>query len=157
MSATTKAISPQTPSRRALLGGTVALLAGVAVAHTPAASEAGGGNPDAELIRLCAAFHHTQAELQRWHATGWEQEPSPRETEAHRLWKVEDERFFYANDDAFAAVVDMPAKTSTGLVAKSKVLAVAMRHVIEDGDATPYESFAYKLAQEAAQITGEVA
>ena len=152
----TKAIITHTPSRRALLGGSSALLAGGAVAATPGASTA-AKKPDSELLILCAEFHRTKAELDHWYATGWELEPAPRETEAHQLGKAENDRFFCANDDAFGAVVDMPAKTLAGVAAKSKVLAAAVQHVIKDGDATPYESFAYSLAQEAAKLAGGVA
>jgi hypothetical protein len=51
----TKAINTHTPSRRDLLTGTAALLAGATIAATPGVGAA-AATPDAELIRLCGEY-----------------------------------------------------------------------------------------------------
>jgi hypothetical protein len=88
--------------------------------------------------------------------------PSPSEVEAHRLWQAENDRFFDTNYKVFAAIIDMPAKTLAGIVAKSKVLAVHMDRAVGNRDgsmdgAEDHEVFAYKLAQNAAQFAGRAA
>ncbi len=152
----TKATTTSTVSRRGMLvGTTAALLGAVSLASCPNA--AAGEGQDSALLMACAEFHRTQAELDHWYATGWELEPADKRGEAYRLWKAENDRFFWANRDAFEVARDMPAKTQAGIVAKSKVLAAHLRDVMKDDDATDDETFAYSLAQNVAQIAGGVA
>jgi hypothetical protein len=157
----TKATSTSTSPRRGMLAGTAAALLG-AVSLASGRSAAAGESQDSELRILCAEFHRTQAELDRWHATGFRLEPLGRKTEAYRLWEAENARFFWANHDAFEAVRDMPAKTQAGIIAKSKVLAEQMDRVMVklDGSmcgASNYEIFAYKLVQNTMRIGGGAA
>src|ERR1700722_17798829 len=144
----TKATTKSTPSRRGVLAGTTAALLG-AVSLASARPTATDEGQDSALLMACAEFHRTHADLQEWYATGAKLEPFPRETEAHRLWKAEDNRFFYANFHAFEAVDDMPAKTHAGVIAKLKVLSEYMRDQVKDGSATIEETFAYTVDQEA--------
>ena len=143
-----------------LVGTTAALLGAVSLAsgRSAAADETRGS----ELLMACAEFHRTQAELDHWYATGYELEPPNRETEAHRIWQAEYDRYFNANVDAFAAVDDTPATTQAGVAAKSKVLVEYMRRAVVNLDgsmsgASPSEDFAYKLAQEATRLAGGAA
>src|SRR6202041_266032 len=117
----TEATSTSTRSRRGILAGTTAALLGI-VSFVSGRSAVAGESQDSVLLILCAEFHRAQADLDRWHATGFGLEPLDRETEAYRLWAAEDDRFFWAHYDAFQEVCDMPARTQAGLVAKSKVL-----------------------------------
>ena len=151
--------STSTRSRRRMLAGTTAALLSV-VAF--ASGRSAGESQDSDLLILCAEYHRTLAELEHWHATGFGLEPLARETEAYRLWEAENDRFFWANHDAFEEVRDMPAKTQAGIVAKSKVLAEQMDRVVVklDGSmrgASNYEIFAYKLVQNTMRIGGGTA
>jgi hypothetical protein len=150
--------STSTPSRRGMLAGTTAALLGV-VSFVSGRSVTAGESQDSDLLILCAEYHRTLAELDHWHATGFRREPLARETEAYRLWAAEDDRFFWANHNAFEAVRDMPAKTQAGLVAKSKVFAEQMDGIVVSVDgsmpgASNFEIFAYQLAQNMVQIGG---
>jgi hypothetical protein len=157
----TKATTTSTASRRGMLVGTTAALMG-AVSLASARPAVTGEGQDSALLMACAEFHRTHADLQQWYATGWEVEPPFRESEAHRLWQDQDDRFYNANVDSFAAVEEIPAKTPAGVAAKAKVLAEYMSCAVVNLDgsmtgATTSEVFAYILAQEAAQIVGGVA
>jgi hypothetical protein len=157
----TKATSTSTASRRGMLAGTTAALLG-AVSLASGRPAAASNAQDSALLMACAEFHRTHAELQQWYATGWDLEPPFRETQAHRLWQDEADRFYNANDDALAAVEGIPAKTPAGVAAKAKVLAEYMRRAVVNLDgsmtgATTSEVFAYKLAQEATQLAGGAA
>jgi hypothetical protein len=143
-----------------MLAGTTAALLGV-VSFVSGRSVTAGESQDSDLLILCAKYHRTLAELDHWHATGFRREPLARETEAYRLWAAEDDRFFWANHNAFEAVRDMPAKTQAGLVAKSKVFAEQMDGIVVSVDgsmpgASNFEIFAYRLAQNTVQIGGGV-
>jgi len=120
-----EATSTSTRSRRGMLAGITTALLSV-VSFVSGRSAAAGESQDSDLLILCEEFYRTQAELDHWHATGFRLEPLTRETEAYRLWEAEDDRFFWANHDAFEAVRDMSAKTQAGIVAKSKVLVEQM-------------------------------
>lgn len=155
----TRDTTTSTSSRRKMLVGTTAALLG---AVSLASGRPAGESQDSALLMACAEFHRTHADLQQWYATGWEVEPPFRESKAHRLWQDEDDRFYNANVDAFAAVEEIPAKTPAGVAAKAKVLAEYMSRAVVNLDgsmtgATTSEAFAYILAQEAAQIVGGVA
>jgi hypothetical protein len=145
-----------------MLAGTTAALLG-AVSLASGRSAAADGAQDSALLILCAEFHRTQAVLDEWYATVFELEPHDLNSEAHRLWEVDNKRVYDANYNIFEAISDMPAKTQAGLAAKAKVLTVNMDRVAryKDGsfheDAEDYAVFAYSLAQEAAQIAGGVA
>ena len=157
----TEATSTSTRSRRGILAGTTAALLGI-VSFVSGRSAVAGESQDSVLLILCAEFHRAQADLDRWHATGFGLEPLDRETEAYRLWAAEDDRFFWAHYDAFQEVCDMPARTQAGLVAKSKVLVEQVNRVMVSVDGSMHgashcEIFAYKLAQDAVQIGGGAA
>jgi hypothetical protein len=153
-----EATSTSTPSRRGMLAGTTAALLGV-VSFVSGRSVTAGESQDSDLLILCAKYHRTLAELDHWHATGFGLEPIDRETEAYRLWAVEDDRVFWTNHNAFEMICDMPAKTQAGIAAKSKVLAEQMDRVVVSLDgsmcgASNFEIFAYQLAQNMVQIGG---
>ena len=156
-----EATSTSTRSRRGMLAGITTALLSV-VSFVSGRSAAAGESQDSDLLILCEEFYRTQAELDHWHATGFRLEPLTRETEAYRLWEAEDDRFFWANHDAFEAVRDMSAKTQAGIVAKSKVLVEQMGRIVVSLDdsmpgASTYEIFAYKLAKNTVQIGGRAA
>ena len=154
----TEATSTSTRSRRGILAGTTAALLSI-VSFVSGRSAAAGESQDSVLLTLCAEFHRAQADLDRWHATGFGLEPLDRETEAYRLWAAEDDRFFWAHYDAFQEVCDMPARTEAGIFAKSKVLVEQMSCLMVSVDGSMHgashcEIFAYKLAQDFVQIGG---
>ena len=151
-----EATSTSTRSRRGILAGTTAAFLGV-VSFISGRSAVAGADADSELLILCAEFHRTQAELDNWHATGFGLEPLAHDTEEYRLWEVEDDRFFWANHNAFEAVRDLPARTQAGIIAKCKVLADQMDRLLGglEGDvcgASNCEVFAYKLIRNMMQI-----
>jgi hypothetical protein len=151
-----EATSTSTRSRRGILAGTTGALLGV-VSFVSGRSAVAGAGADSELLIRCAEFHRTQAELDNWHATGFGLEPLARDTEAYRLWEAEDDRFFWANYNAFEAVRDLPAKTQVGIIAKCKVLSDQMDRLLGglEGDmcgASNCEVFAYHLVRNIVQI-----
>jgi hypothetical protein len=142
-----------------MLAGTTAALLGVVSFVSGRSSVAVGESQDSDLLILCAEYHRTLAELDHWHATGFRLEPLTPGTEAYRLWAAEDDRFFWANHNAFEMIRDMPAMTQAGIVAKSKVLAEQMDGIVVSVDgsmpgASNFEIFAYRLAQNTVQIGG---
>jgi hypothetical protein len=103
-----EAVSPNTPSRRAVFAGAGALLAGAAISAVAASPAAGG--PDAELIRLCGEF--CALERQTLALSGNELEN-------------EDDNPFYTRQEEIAEyIADHPPQTLEGFraVAYSAVL-----------------------------------
>jgi len=65
-----EAIQSPAPSRRALFGGAAAMLTGGASIVALGASETAGGNPDAELIALCAEFERCEEAINDFYSHG---------------------------------------------------------------------------------------
>ncbi len=102
-----EAISPNTPSRRAAILGAGALFAGATIAALPAAA----ANPDAELLRLCTAFHEAGKVMMAEYATGIDNEPGNSVDQAHKAYWA-----------AIHAIVPVRANSVAGLAAKARVL-----------------------------------
>jgi hypothetical protein len=106
-----QAIDTHTPSRRTLLGGTAALLAGAAVAATSGANTAAASH-DAELIRLCAEH------IENFDA--YNNDPSHLEPEENPVWHA-----YERTRDAIAAA---KPKTIAGMLTKARAAKVEASH-----------------------------
>lgn len=134
-----EATNMHAPSRRALLGGTAALLAGVTVARAPAASEAAVGSPDAELIRLCAEH------IANFHA--YSNDPSDLEADKNPLW--------HAYERTRDAIADAKPKTIAGMLAKAR--AAKVEAFQPDGERRPEGQaaiWAWDLVNDLIRING---
>ena len=108
-----EATSTYTPSRRGLLAGTAALLAGVTIAMP----EAGDG----ALLNACAEYHRALAAMSEFYATA--PEPSWDSEAAHEAWDIEQGRLHTLQSTAYRKACGTPAHTLKGIFAKARVLA----------------------------------
>jgi hypothetical protein len=135
-----QAILTSTPSRRVLLGGSAALLAGAALTATQAVGTA-AASPDAELIRLC--------------------DEHPRNIDAFNnspfQGDAEDDPLWHAYERTRDAIYDAKPKTIAGMVAKAR--AAKAEAIQPDGSEhpanCPAEYWAWDLVNDLIRINGE--
>jgi len=108
-----KAAATYTPSRRGLLAGTAALMAGVTIV----VPESGDG----ALLNACAEYHRALAAMSAFYATV--PEPSWDSEAAHEAWDIEQGRLHTLQSNAYRKACDTPAHTLKGIFAKAGVLA----------------------------------
>ncbi|HEY1856841.1 hypothetical protein [Acidocella sp.] len=118
----TEATSTHTPSRRGLLAGTAALLAGGAIAHRATAATMSAPS-DGALLGFCSEYHRALAAMKEFYAKMPEPSPSHPDKAAYNAWHAEDERLMNRQLDALADACDTPANTLKGIIAKARVLA----------------------------------
>jgi hypothetical protein len=106
--------SEKAPSRRALLGGTAALLAGTVVAATTSAGTA-AATPDAELIALCAEIDRLEDKIDSFTIKG----ATLKEEEAQDLLA---QPFADEQEPLIFQLCDMPATTIEGIRARARTL-----------------------------------
>jgi hypothetical protein len=103
------------PSRRALLGGTAALLAGAVVTATTIAPQNGGASPDAELIALCAEIDALEDKIDSFTIKGATIEEEEAQDKLAQPFADEQEPLI-------VQLCDMPATTIEGIRARARTL-----------------------------------